>query len=42
VIDYFIDSGYEPHVAQKKVNKMSDARVCSIYDNEPYFEENGK
>lgn len=23
------------------VDKLSDEKVCEIYDNEPYFDENG-
>lgn len=42
VINYFCDSGYSFKDAKKKVSKMPEHELCDLYDNEPYFQEEGK
>lgn len=41
VTTYFVDIGMTIEEAVEKMKNMTDEEICRIYDNEPYFDENG-
>lgn len=41
VLRYFMDSGMTEKDAKKKIKSLSQKELNRIYDEEPYFEENG-